>query len=121
MYDTVRDLIDSADLVLAGYESDQVETFLERPGPAVADALDDIVAGTDSEYWPALDRDRTQFWFGTKDTYNPADRFHVSIPAEDGDATYHVYGDFNFADMNYKEELNDLQPDYTQASALAQD
>lgn len=121
LYDAARNLIGDSLLVLAGWESEQVDTYLERPGDAVAASLDAVVDGTYSDYWPAMDRDSAKFWFGTADQYNPADRFQFTLSADNSDTRYHVYGDFNYASNEHKERLGDLvedSPDFTTASNL---
>ncbi len=107
LYETVKGLVGSSVLVVAGWESEQVETYLERPGTQVADTLDDIVDGTYSGYWPRLDREQTQFWIGSEDTYTTDQRFQVKIPGVE-DVEYNVYGDFLYADDAYRDELTDL-------------
>jgi hypothetical protein len=122
LYATARDLIDSCTLVLAGWESDAVTTYLERPGHGVAAALDDIVEGTYSDYWPAVTKDTAAFWFGSEERYNPANRFQFTLTADDGDTRYTVYGDFGFADPAYKDDLGilaDTDRSSTSATALS--
>lgn len=122
LYDAARDLIDDCVLVLAGWESEQVDSYLERPGDGVAAALDDVVDGTYSEYWPAVEKNSAAFWFGTEDQYNPADMFQFTLSAADGGTRYHVYGDFDYASAEHKQRLGDLAqaaPAFTRASRLS--
>lgn len=123
LYDAARELIGDCTLVIAGWESEDVASYLERPGAAVADDLDAVVAGEKSGYWPALDKERAAFWFGSAEGYRNGDRFQLSVPAVDGSARYDVYGDFADGGREHQDRLSELSLEsggsgFRQASAL---